>query len=83
MFHNSSDHRKLAFKDKLKNIKMEEGEMIQTYLSKFTQFRYELRSVGVTIPSDVLLSLTLLGLPKSWHNYRDSVNGREKLPKWE
>eukprot|EP00253_Pinus_taeda_P023089 PITA_23089 len=30
-----------------------------------------------------MVSLALLGLPKSWHSYRDSVNGREKLPGWE
>ena len=29
------------------------------------------------------MSLALLGLPKSWHSYEDSVNGREKLPGWE
>ena len=29
------------------------------------------------------MSLALLGLPKSWHSYQDSVNGREKLPDWE
>ena len=26
---------------------------------------------------------TLLGLSKSWHSYKDSVNGQEKLPRWE
>ena len=30
-----------------------------------------------------MVSLALLGLPKSWHSYRDSVNGREKFPGWE
>ena len=30
-----------------------------------------------------MVSLALLGLPKSWHSYQDSVNGREKLPGWE
>jgi len=30
-----------------------------------------------------LVSLALLVLPKSWHSYQDSVNGREKLPNWE
>ena len=30
-----------------------------------------------------MVSLALLGLPKSWHSYQDSVNGREKLPDWE
>ena len=30
-----------------------------------------------------MVSLALLDLPKSWHSYQDSVNGREKLPGWE
>ena len=29
------------------------------------------------------MSLSLLGLPKSWHSYQYSVNGREKLTDWE
>ena len=29
------------------------------------------------------MSLALLGLPKSWHNYQDSMNERGKLPNWE
>ena len=29
------------------------------------------------------MSLDLLGIPKSWHSYQDSINGREKLPGWE
>ena len=52
-------------------------------MTKFTQCKYELGSVGVIITEDDLVSLALLGLPKNWHNYQDSVNGREKLPKWE
>eukprot|EP00253_Pinus_taeda_P023084 PITA_23084 len=39
--------------------------------------------VGVTVDDEDLVSLALLGLPKSWHSYQDSVNGREKLPGWE
>jgi hypothetical protein len=80
LFQNSSDHRKLALKDKLRKIKMEKGETIPKYLTKFVQCRDELGSVGITIVADDLVSLALLGLPKSWHSYQDSVNGREKLP---
>ena len=79
LFQNRNDQRKLALKNKLRKIK-KEGETIPTYLAKFTQFQDELGSVGVTIADDDLVSVTLLGLPKSWHNYQDSVNGREKLP---
>ena len=62
---------------------MEKGDTIHKYLTKFTQCRYELRSVGINVFDDDLVILALLGLPKSWHNYQDFVNGREQLPKWE
>jgi hypothetical protein len=39
--------------------------------------------VGIIVTADDLVSLALLGLPKSWHSYQDSVNGREKLSDWE
>ena len=39
--------------------------------------------MGVTVDDEDLVSLDLLGLPKSWHSYQESVNGREKLPGWE
>ena len=29
------------------------------------------------------MSLALPGLPKSWHSYQESVNGREKFLDWE
>jgi hypothetical protein len=83
LFQNNSDHRKLALKDKLRKIKMEKGDSIPKYLTKFVQCRDELGSVGITVTDDDLVSLALLGLPKSWHSYQDSVNGREKLPDWE
>ena len=69
--------------DKLRKIKMEKGNSIPKYLTKFVQCRDEMGSVGITVVDDDLVSLALLGLPKSWHSYEDSVNEREKLPGWE
>jgi hypothetical protein len=83
LFQNSSDHRKLVLKDKLRKIKMERGDTIPKYLMKFVQCRDELGSVGIAVPVNDLVSLALLGLRKSWHSYQDSVNGREKLSDWE
>eukprot|EP00253_Pinus_taeda_P001893 PITA_01893 len=77
------DQRKLALKDKLRKIKCEKGDIISTYMNNFTTYRYYLGSVGITTNDDDMVSLALLGLPKSWHSYRDSVNGREKLIDWE
>jgi len=83
LFQNNRDDMKLALKDKLRKIKMDKGDLISKYLIKFTQCRDELGSVSVIVAEEDLVSLTLLGLPKSWHKYRDSVNGREKIPEWE
>ena len=83
LFQSSSDHRKLALKDKLRKIKMENGATIPKYLTKFVQCQDELRSVGIIVVDDDLASLALLGLPKSWHSYEDSINGREKFPDLE
>ena len=83
LFQSKSDQRKLALKDKLRNIKMEKGDNMPKYLTKFTQCRDELGSVGVTVDDEDLVSLALLGLSKSWHSYQDSVNGQEKFPGWE
>ena len=74
LFQSKSDQRKLVLKDKLKKIKMEKGDSIPKYLTKFGHCKDELGSVGVTVDEEYLVSLALLGLPKSWHSYKDSVN---------
>jgi hypothetical protein len=83
IFQNISDHRKLALKYKLRKIKMEKGDSIPKYLMKFFQCWYEMGSEGIIVTNDDSVRFVLLGLPKSWHNYQDSVNGREKFPDWE
>jgi hypothetical protein len=50
---------------------------------KFFQCWDELGSVGIKVVDDDLVSLALLGIPKNWHSYQDSVNGRENFPDWE
>eukprot|EP00253_Pinus_taeda_P007000 PITA_07000 len=83
LYQNNKDQRKLVLKEKLQKIKCEKGDTISTYLNKLTTCREELGSVGITTNDDDMVSLSLLVLPKSWHSYQDSVNGREKLPDWE
>lgn len=82
-FQNRIDHRKLALNQKLRKIKMEKGDSIPKYLTKFTHCQDDLGSVEIMISEDNMVSLALLGLPKSWHSYKDSINGREKLSYWE
>jgi len=68
LYQSTSDAKKLALKEKLRSIRMRQGEPIVTYLLKFTQVQDELGGVGVTIPEKDL-SFTLLGLHKSWYGF--------------
>ena len=68
LYQNNNYQRKMALKDKLQKIKCEEGDTIFTYLNKLTTCRDKLGSVGITISYDDMVSLALLGLPKSWHS---------------
>ena len=52
LFQSKSDQRMLVLKDKLRNIKMEKGDSMPKYLTKFIQCRDELGSVGVTIDDE-------------------------------
>ena len=47
LFQSRSDQRKLVLKDKLRKIKMETGDSIPKYLTKFVHCKDELGSVGV------------------------------------
>ena len=62
---------------------MEKGDSISKYLNKLITCKDELSNVGITTFDDDMVSLALLGLPKTQNSYQDSVNGREKLPDWE
>jgi len=66
---------KLALKEKLRKIKMEKGETIPKYLNEFIQCHEELGTVGIMVVEDDTVIPSLLGLPKSWHSYQDSING--------
>jgi len=67
-FQNGSDQRKFAPKYKLRKVKMEASDSIPNYLTKFIQCRDELGSVVIMVAAEDMVSLALLGLPKSWHS---------------
>ena len=57
LFQSRSDQRKMVLKDKLRKIKMEKGDSIPKYLTKFVHYKDELGSVGVTVYEEELVSL--------------------------
>eukprot|EP00253_Pinus_taeda_P035089 PITA_35089 len=68
LFQNSRDHRKLALKDKLRKINMENDDSIPKHLTKFTHCRDELGSVGITVIED--------DMEEIWRNTRDKSSSK-------
>lgn len=62
---------------------MQKNNTIMHYMRRITRRRDELGGFGFNVAKEDLLSLALLGLPKSWHSYQDSVDKSEKLSNWE
>jgi hypothetical protein len=83
LYQGMSEARKLVLRDKLRNIKMANSESMVSNLTRFTQVKDELAGVGETVLDKGVVSFAILGFPKSWENFIDAVNGREKLPDWE
>ena len=52
LFQSKSDQKKLALKDKLREIKMEKNDTIPVYLTKFFHCRDELGNVGFSVDEE-------------------------------
>jgi hypothetical protein len=83
LYQGTSEARKLVLRDKLINIKMVKSESVVSYLTRFTQVKDKLAGVGEIVPNKDMVIFSLLGFPKSWEKFIDTVSGREKLPDWE
>jgi hypothetical protein len=73
----------MLFREKLRSTKMARGELVVTYLIKFTQIRDELTIVGETMDETEPVRTALNGFTKQWDVLVRGVVAREKLPDWE
>ena len=82
LYQSTNDNRKMVLKEKLKTIKMG-NDSAAGYLTKITNVRDELATVGEDIPPTKLVRIAVNGLPHSWMNFADGVCACETLPTWE
>jgi hypothetical protein len=59
LYQSNNQSRKMLLREKLKSTKMARGELVVTYLTKFTQIRDELATVGETVDETKLVRTTL------------------------
>jgi hypothetical protein len=82
LYQSDNQSRKMQLKEKLGSTKMAKGELLVTYLTKFTQIRDELAAVGEVVDETELVRTALNGFTKQWEVFVQGVVAREKLPDW-
>ena len=66
LYQSSNENRKMVLREKLKNICMNKGENMTTYLTRITQLRDELGAIGEVIQSVEFVRTYLNGVRKPW-----------------
>jgi len=66
MFKVNNENEILFLKNKLKDIEMDKGESIQSYLMRITQIKSDLLSIGEIISDNYLTIISLGGLLRPW-----------------
>jgi hypothetical protein len=83
LYRSDNQNRKMALRDKLHGTKMARGESITSYLTRLTQVRDELATVGDIVLDEELVCIALNGFGKQWDVFVKCIEGREKLPTWD
>ena len=66
MFKVNNENQILFLKNKLKDIKMDKGEFIQSYFMRITQIKIDLISIREVIADMDLTLIALGGLSRAW-----------------
>jgi len=83
LYQSDNQSKNLMLREKLRSTKMAKGESVVTYLTKFTQIRDELASVGEAVDESELERTALNGFTTQWEVFVQGVVAREKLLDWE
>jgi hypothetical protein len=80
LYEKQAPSQKRTLKNKLKYLKMEKGESVESFCSMISQIIDHLLVTRVTVDDDDLVQDIFYGLPSSWETFLSSVSGREIQP---
>jgi hypothetical protein len=80
MYEGKNINWKMNLRTQLKSTRMQEGETVQEYFSRISQFKEQLEAIGDTLYEDELIMTALNGLTRSWDAFIQTICARkEKL----
>ena len=83
MFKVNNANQILFLKNKLKAIKMDKGESIQSYFMRITQIKNDLLSIGEVIVDRELTLIALGGLSRLWETFVTTILNNDRIPSFD
>jgi hypothetical protein len=80
MYEGKNINQNMNLRTQLKNTKVQKGERVQDYFSRFTQFKEQLEEIGDNLDEYELIITTINGLTRPWDAFIQTICARnEKL----
>jgi hypothetical protein len=73
MYEGSNINQKMNLRTQLKNEKMQKGEIVHDYFSRFYQFKEQLEAIGDNLDEDELIMTALNGLTRPWDAFIQTI----------
>ena len=83
MFKVNNANKIIFRKNKLKDIKRDKGESIQSYFMRITQIKNDLLSIGEVIVDKELTLITLGGLSSPWDVFVTTILNNDRIPNFD
>ena len=81
LFEGKNINRKMTLRNKLKNVKIQNAETIQSYFTRVSQIKEQLEAVDEVENAEIVMT-TLNGLPSTWDSFIQGICARKKLVKF-
>ena len=79
MFKGKNINQNMTLSNQLKNVKIQNSELVQPYLTRVSQIKEQLEVVEENAAEGDIVMTSLNGLPRSWDSFIQGISARRKL----
>lgn len=80
LYQSLNQNRKMVLREKLRSTRMAKGELVTAYLTRVSQVRDELATMGEIVDSAELIKVALNGFSKTSETFVHGIVARENMP---
>ena len=82
LFEGKKINQKMTLRNWLKNVKIQNMKTIQSYFTRVSQIKEQLKAVNGKVEKADIVMTTLNGLPTTWDSFIQGICARKNLVKF-